>query len=329
MKRARFLPSRGALVLGALLLCLGAPALGADPEALQILQKIEGSHALGLEAWVEGAAQGQVRVGDSIRFRFRSAADVYLTTVYVDASGALTILNSGGEADRLVAGQPIAFPPEGSNQQMIAQTPLGQETVVAIATREPLPRDMFLDEEQKPVVTLERPEDCRHFARRLADYVSVMPEGSVDIASFSQEIVPETAPQKYTAVSIVDHFTTQTRSLRRRKLDLDIPFQFGSDQLTDEARSDLDELGRALEHPAMKGRHFELAGHTDDVGSAAYNMELSKRRAESARSYLLSHYDVDPANLEATGYGESRPVMPETTPEARRRNRRVVIEQLP
>ena len=79
----------------------------------------------------------------------------------------------------------------------------------------------------------------------------------------------------------------------------------------------------------MKERRFELARHTDDVGSEAYNMDLSKRRAESARRYLISHYDVDPSRLEARGYGEEQPEMPGTSPEARQANRRVVIEQLP
>ncbi len=116
---------------------------------------------------------------------------------------------------------------------------------------------------------------------------------------------------------------------KRRKLDLDIRFEFGSDELTAESRKDLDELGRALEHPAMKKRRFELAGHTDDVGSEPYNMSLSKRRANSARNYLLERFAVDPETVRSAGYGEQRPLIEGSSDEARRRNRRVVIGLLP
>jgi outer membrane protein OmpA-like peptidoglycan-associated protein len=304
-----------------------APVSGQDIVA--VLQKIEHSDALALEAWLEGAGGGQVRVGDAVGFRFRSGSSAYLTTLYVDAGGALTVLNSGGDEDRIEAGQVSSFPPEGSNQQLVAQAPLGTETVFAIATLEALPQHMFADADQKRIVVFERPEDGRHLAQRLADYLSILPEGSVDLASFSHEIVSASTPQRYSESQIVQHFTTQTRSLRRQKLDLDIQFEFGSDQLTPAAKSDLDELGRALEHPAMKKRRFELSGHTDDVGSASYNMMLSRKRAESARKYLLSRYGIDAKTIQSEGYGEGRPVMPGGSDEARRRNRRVVIEQLP
>jgi outer membrane protein OmpA-like peptidoglycan-associated protein len=298
-------------------------------DTVAILQNIEQSDAMALEAWVEGATGGQVRVGDPIGFRFRSGTDVYLTTVYVDASGAVTVLHGGNKAHRMQAGRVVSFPQPGSKKMLIVSPPLGIETVFAIATLEPLPEDMFGEGDDIPVATIERPEDGRHLAQRIADYVSIMPEGTVDVASVSHEIVPASSPQRYSSTSIVEHFSTQTRSLTRRKLDLDIQFKFGSDELTDASRDDLDELGRALEHPAMKNRRFELAGHTDDVGSASYNMGLSKRRANSARGYLLERFEIDPETVRSAGYGEDSPLLEGTTDEARRRNRRVVIEQLP
>ena len=79
----------------------------------------------------------------------------------------------------------------------------------------------------------------------------------------------------------------------------------------------------------MRQRRFELAGHTDDVGNADYNMELSKRRARAAYDYLMKRYEISEGAVRTAGYGEERPVVQGTTPEARRRNRRVVIEQLP
>ena len=59
----------------------------------------------------------------------------------------------------------------------------------------------------------------------------------------------------------------------------------------------------------MKQLRFELSGHTDDVGSTSYNMNLSQQRAESARVYLIENFDVSPDAIDAKGYGETRPII--------------------
>jgi outer membrane protein OmpA-like peptidoglycan-associated protein len=319
------------LIVAALaVLALATPALGAPgDQTIETLKTIAESDAIGLEAWLHGNAPDQVHVGDEVGFRFRSETAAYLTTLYVDATGTVTVLHSGGESHQIRAGEVKAFPHEGSAQQLLAQPPLGSEFVFTVATLDPIPQHMFADKERKLVLVYERPEEGRQLAQRLADYMSTLPEGSVDAAWFVQKIVPEGAARRYTSRTIVEHFTTRTRALTRPKLDLDIQFEFGSDELTTEARQDLDELGKALEHPAMKSRRFELAGHTDDVGEESYNLSLSEKRAKSARDYLMSKYEIDSQSLRLAGYGESKPAMKGGSHEARRRNRRVVIEQLP
>lgn len=112
----------------------------------------------------------------------------------------------------------------------------------------------------------------------------------------------------------------------RRHLDLDIKFAFDSAALDDKGIAELDVAGKALESPQLATRHFQLAGHTDDRGDTSYNLDLSRRRAESAKTYLVEHYDIDPDRLEAVGYGSERPRYTDDTPEARRANRRVVLE---
>ena len=72
---------------------------------------------------------------------------------------------------------------------------------------------------------------------------------------------------------------------------------------------------------------LEIQGHTDSDGSAAYNLELSQRRAESVRNYLLL-FGVAPSRLEATGYGEKMPMAPNDTPENKAKNRRVELVRL-
>lgn len=51
---------------------------------------------------------------------------------------------------------------------------------------------------------------------------------------------------------------------------------------------------------------FRIAGHTDASGPAAYNRNLSRRRAQAVRDYLVGRHGIDPARLDPVGYGEER-----------------------
>ena len=126
-------------------------------------------------------------------------------------------------------------------------------------------------------------------------------------------------------VGIVEHFEeSRTRSIERPKLDLDIQFEFGSATLTERARKDLDQLGAALAHPAMKTRRFELSGHTDDVGREAYNEMLSMRRANAVRAALVA-LGIDESALMVAGQGEFEPIIPTEDGMREPQNRRVSI----
>ncbi len=72
-----------------------------------------------------------------------------------------------------------------------------------------------------------------------------------------------------------------------------------------------------------------ITGHTDNVGSDAYNMELSKRRAESVKKYLVEKYNIDEQRLIIDGVGSSRPIADNSTPEGQAQNRRVMIQDCP
>ena len=69
---------------------------------------------------------------------------------------------------------------------------------------------------------------------------------------------------------------------------------------------------------------IEVAGHTDSMGSDAYNMKLSQQRAEAVRNFLISR-GVAENRLTAKGYGESQPVADNATEEGRFKNRRVEL----
>ncbi len=68
-----------------------------------------------------------------------------------------------------------------------------------------------------------------------------------------------------------------------------------------------EELGKALSDANLKGSTFVVAGHTDAVGSEAYNQDLSERRADTIKRFLTEKYGINGADLVTVGYGETKP----------------------
>jgi OOP family OmpA-OmpF porin len=80
---------------------------------------------------------------------------------------------------------------------------------------------------------------------------------------------------------------------------------------------------------AHPGSRILIEGHTDSIGSVEANLALSRARAAEVRRYLVEKYNLDAGRFEIRGFGETRPVADNATPEGRLRNRRVVITVLP
>jgi OOP family OmpA-OmpF porin len=107
-------------------------------------------------------------------------------------------------------------------------------------------------------------------------------------------------------------------------------------KIVDEAIKDLEfDLGKATIRPSSfpsldrvsellinKNFSLKLAGHTDNTGSNALNMRLSKERAEAVKAYLVSK-GANASRIEAVGYGSSQPIATNDTAEGRQQNRRV------
>ncbi len=102
----------------------------------------------------------------------------------------------------------------------------------------------------------------------------------------------------------------------------DIHFEFDKAIIKPESYPILDSVAQWLkENPNMI---VEIAGHTDSIGSAEYNLSLSRRRAEAVRQYLIKK-GISPHRLYARGYGETQPIADNGTEEGRAKNRRVEI----
>jgi outer membrane protein OmpA-like peptidoglycan-associated protein len=90
------------------------------------------------------------------------------------------------------------------------------------------------------------------------------------------------------------------------KIDLEINFDYNSADISAKSMPSVQALGRALTNPDLKGSTFVVAGHTDAAGGEAYNQELSERRADSIKKYLVDKFGIAGGDLVTVGYGKSK-----------------------
>lgn len=112
-------------------------------------------------------------------------------------------------------------------------------------------------------------------------------------------------------------------STMRFVLDGKVLFAVDSTELREEAQVALDALADNIADADLE--RFRVVGHTDSNGSNAYNLDLSRQRAASVRTYLSRHPDLEGATITSEGRGEAEPVADNTTERGRARNRRVEI----
>jgi outer membrane protein OmpA-like peptidoglycan-associated protein len=169
----------------------------------------------------------------------------------------------------------------------------------------------------------------------LADDIlkALTPEQQTRSLSVSRPQTAVTPEQARLVESLKNKTASSLAPVEREKLaavtkdkpsfDVKINFDFDSDRIGPAAARAVDEIGKALSNSKLTGNTFIIAGHTDAKGSSTYNQELSERRAESVKSYLIEKYKIPAADLIAAGYGKamlkdvSNPFAPE--------NRRVQI----
>jgi outer membrane protein OmpA-like peptidoglycan-associated protein len=90
------------------------------------------------------------------------------------------------------------------------------------------------------------------------------------------------------------------------KIDLEINFDYNSADISAKSLASVQALGRALSNAELKGSTFVVAGHTDASGGEEYNQNLSERRAESIKKYLVDKYGINGTDLVTVGYGKSK-----------------------
>ncbi|EHR71433.1 outer membrane protein/peptidoglycan-associated (lipo)protein [Burkholderiales bacterium JOSHI_001] len=103
-------------------------------------------------------------------------------------------------------------------------------------------------------------------------------------------------------------------------LSLPVQFEFDSAAIRPEAREQLDALAQGIKLLPPQ-RRVLIEGHTDAVGTEEYNLQLSQRRAQAVKQYLVQQHGIAPQRLRSLGVGKQQPV-PDLAPEAPE-NRRV------
>jgi len=106
--------------------------------------------------------------------------------------------------------------------------------------------------------------------------------------------------------------------------ELKVLFDFDKSELRPESITELERVVKFMNDVPFATAKVD--GHTDSVGSEAYNLALSDRRAKAVFDYLTSR-GVDPSRLKSQGFGESNPIAPNDTAEGRQLNRRVMLNR--
>jgi outer membrane protein OmpA-like peptidoglycan-associated protein len=108
------------------------------------------------------------------------------------------------------------------------------------------------------------------------------------------------------SLSLGERDQIATIAQKKRKIDLEIDFDYDSAAINAKSRPSVEALGRALTTPDLKGSTFIVAGYTDAAGSDAYNQGLSERRADAIKRYLSENYGIPGDDLITVGYGKTR-----------------------
>ncbi|GLR92066.1 OmpA family protein [Bradyrhizobium iriomotense] len=108
------------------------------------------------------------------------------------------------------------------------------------------------------------------------------------------------------SLSVSEREEIATVAKDKPNIDLEITFDYNSANISAKSMPSVQALGRALASPDLKGSTFVVAGHTDAAGGEGYNQDLSERRADSIKRYLVDKYSIPAADLVTVGYGKSK-----------------------
>lgn len=241
-----------------------------------------------------------------------------VVALFVLGAAACSAEPRGGEAPAAGAGGPAAAASPtavGRSGAAPAAAPSpASATAVEVAWEDPEPAGAQALAEQ--VVNAEWNK-----SKRTGLTMKILPlvNRTTGIAGFTSGVAGETR-------SLDDRLTKLGAKVTETEITIRLPgsilFDFDSATVRADAEPTLAEVAEVLKGYSQRPARIE--GHTDSIASDSYNLDLSKRRAESVRKWLGGH-GVQAARLTAVGQGETKPVADNSTAAGRQSNRRVEI----
>ena len=137
--------------------------------------------------------------------------------------------------------------------------------------------------------------------------LSIGPQTQTDSAEAAEGKFVQTLRNRPTrSLSVTEREEIATIVKDKPKIDLEINFDYNSANISAKSLPSVQALGRALSNPDLKGSTFVVAGYTDAAGGEAYNQDLSERRADSIKRYLVDKFGIAGPDLVTVGYGKSK-----------------------
>ena len=133
-------------------------------------------------------------------------------------------------------------------------------------------------------------------------------EPQVDQAKAKKEIsfIASVRNRRTRSLSLGEREEIAEIASTKPNIDLEINFDYNSAEISKASLPAAQELRKALSSPSLKGSTFLVAGHTDGIGGYAFNQDLSERRADTIKNYLVQKFGINGSDLVTVGYGKTK-----------------------
>ena len=140
--------------------------------------------------------------------------------------------------------------------------------------------------------------------------LSTAPPADPAVAATEGHFVQTLRNRTTRSLSSTEREEIATIAKDKPNIDLEITFDYNSADVSAKSLPAVQTLGKALTNPDLQGSTFVVAGHTDAKGGDTYNQELSERRADTIKRYLVDKFGIAGTDLVTVGYGKSKPKDP-------------------
>jgi outer membrane protein OmpA-like peptidoglycan-associated protein len=275
-----------------------------------------------LRASLDPSGAMQVEQGSNFQIRISvdAESDIALVLVSSESKAQVLLPHRADTADRASRGTEMLFPDLLSGESLYADMALGKANLYVVASTVPIFQPPSPGE-SPAWVPLAQVEE------RLESAVSSNARMQLAIRRIPLQITSPAVKEFVSSEEFVQFYGVGTRSVSNADRGFAVQFAFNSDELADWGRRQLDAVAAGMSDDSLAHFAFLIEGHTDDVGTDEYNMDLSARRAASVMRYLAKH-GVQADRLKKLALGKTHPAVEGATEQARAANRRVVIRRL-